>query len=1024
MFALFPGQREAYLNTRRIAEMVDLELPLGQLRIPHFPVPDGETVESWLRRECERGLVRRYGAITPELQARLDYELGVITSMGYAGYFLIVADFVRFAREQGIQTTCRGSAPGSIVTYTLGITPVDPIHYRLPFERFLNPDRVTMPDIDVDFEDGRRDEVISYVSRKYGTDHVAQIITFGTMLARAAIRDVGRVLGQSYGDVDRIAKAVPNQLGIRLDEALETSTQLREMHDADPTVHRIIDFAKQLEGVARNASTHAAGVVISREPLTELMPLQKATNSEATMTQYEMHGIEALGLLKFDFLGLSNLTILRAAVDLIREHHGVAIDLDRIPLDDLRTFELLASGETTGIFQLESAGMRRYIRELRPTSVYDLAAMVALYRPGPMDNIPAYIRRKHGQEPVTYLHPLLEPFLDRTYGIFVYQEDIMAAATALGGFSGPEADTLGYAIRKKKSSVLRSMKDQFVSQAAERGVRPETIDLVFKAFEPFERYGFNKAHATTYGLVAYQTAYLKANYTVEYMTSVLTAFRDKEEKVAAAIAECRRLGIAVLPPDVHASHLEFTVEGEAIRFGLLAVKNVGQGAIESIIAARDEGGPFRSFPDFCGRVDLRLVNKRVLESLVKVGALNGLGHPAQLLLALDDVLAAAQADQRERASGQISFFDLAAEPGALEAPLPEATEVPVRERLRWEKELLGLYLSDHPLGEVAERIGRYVTAYSGELKDESLDGQRIVVGGVVTGVRSVITKARATMAVVTLEDLQGSVEVVVFPRLYEQTAPTWREGAILLVAGRIDHRGEEVSLLADLVRDFDLAAVDGEEAFAAEVAAADRGRGRGRGANGSGRPDLLRRGAPPGPPGVTSPVRAAGPMTGPMPPPAGDVRASPVASGAALSPPEPMPGPPEPPGLDAADQDGEEPPLPDEARAVVLAAVAEPTQPREAGPGGRLHVRFSAGLPPEELQAAMASVRDVLRRRPGTTRVTVHLPQGSGRPALPMELRSGVAYDAELAAEVARSLGPGRVALDLAADGPAVGAPA
>ncbi len=390
--------------------------------------------------------------------------------MGYAGYFLIVADFVRFARQQGIATTCRGSAPGSIVTYTLGITPVDPIDYGLPFERFLNPDRVTMPDIDVDFEDERRDEVINYVSHKYGQDHVAQIITFGTMLARAAIRDVGRVLGMSYGDVDRIAKAVPNQLGIKLEEAVQLSPQLKEMQDGDPQIAKLLGLARQLEGVARNASTHAAGVVISREPLTELMPLQKATNSDALMTQYEMHAIEALGLLKFDFLGLSNLTILRKAVDLIRDHRGVTVDLDNIPLDDAKTFALLASGETTGVFQLESAGMRRYVRDLQPTSVFDLAAMVALYRPGPMDNIPSYIRRKHGQETVEYLHPLLEPFLNRTYGIFVYQEDIMAAAIALGGFTGPEADTLGYAIRKKKSSVLRSMKDKFVTQAAERGV--------------------------------------------------------------------------------------------------------------------------------------------------------------------------------------------------------------------------------------------------------------------------------------------------------------------------------------------------------------------------------------------------------------------------------------------------------------------------------------------------------------------------------------------------------------------------
>ncbi|MEA2518004.1 MAG: polymerase subunit alpha, partial [Chloroflexota bacterium] len=428
MAALFPDQREAILNTRRIAEMTDIELPLGQLRIPHFPVPDGHTAETWLREECQRGLEARYGTVTAVLQERLDYELGVILSMGYAGYFLIVADFVRFARSQRIQTTCRGSAPGSIVTYTLGITPVDPIAYGLPFERFLNPHRVTMPDIDVDFEDERRDEVINYVSRKYGSDHVAQIITFGTMLARAAIRDVGRVLGHSYGEVDRIAKAIPNQLGIKLDEALEISADLKGQVDADPAVKRIIDFARQLEGVARNASTHAAGVVISREPLTDLMPLQKATNSDALMTQYEMHAIETLGLLKFDFLGLSNLTILRHAVDLVKQERGVEIDLDDIPLDDGTTFALLASGETTGVFQLESAGMRRYIRELKPTSVYDLAAMVALFRPGPMDNIPAYIRRKHGQEKVTYLHPLLEPYLEKTYGIFVYQEDIMSAA--------------------------------------------------------------------------------------------------------------------------------------------------------------------------------------------------------------------------------------------------------------------------------------------------------------------------------------------------------------------------------------------------------------------------------------------------------------------------------------------------------------------------------------------------------------------------------------------------------------------
>jgi DNA polymerase-3 subunit alpha len=1092
MEALFPDQRAALLNSRRIAEMTNLEIPLGQTRIPHFPVPDGETVESWLRKECERGLERRYGTVTPALRERLDYELGVITSMGYAGYFLIVADFIAFARDNDIQTTCRGSAPGSIVTYTLGITPVDPILYQLPFERFLNPDRVTMPDIDVDFEDGRRDEVIAYVGRKYGLDHVAQIITFGTMLARAAIRDVGRVLGMSYGEVDRIAKAVPNQLGIRLDEALTTAPAFREMVDADPQVGRLVDLAKQLEGVARNASTHAAGVVISREPLTELMPLQRATNSDGLMTQYEMHGVEALGLLKFDFLGLSNLTILRHAVDLIRVDRGVSIDLDHIPLDDMKTFELLASGETTGVFQLESAGMRRYIRDLRPTSVYDLAAMVALYRPGPMENIPAYIRRKHGQEAVTYLHPLLEPYLEKTYGIFVYQEDIMAAAIALGGFTGPEADTLGYAIRKKKSSVLRAQREKFVTQAAERGVKPEVIDAVFTAFEPFERYGFNKAHATCYGLIAYQTAYLKANYTVEYMTSVLTAFRSNEEKVAAAIAECRRLGIEVRMPDIHRSGLEFTVEGEAIRFGLLAVKNVGQGAIESIIAARDEGGDFRSLTDFCCRVDLRLVNRKVIESLAKVGALSEFGSPARILLGLDDAIAAGQAVQRDRVSGQTSLFDMAAaDASTLEAPLPMAPDTPVRERLRWEKELLGLYLSEHPMGEVAGTVGHFVTAYSGDLKDESLDGQRVVIGAIVTGIRTVVTKARATMAIVTMEDVQGTVEVVVFPRTWEETVGTWAEGAILLVAGRVDHRGEEISLLADLVVEWESAIAAGPEAFARRIAAGDRGRGPRR-ANGNGIPpgnDSGRDGAATAGgayagwravgPGPRTESSAGGPSVSERPPidlpprdlppddlpplgspvprpstaddgwadggtgvavmapapaiagiagaadsgsgerttPSGAPYVSPLRAEARVAeivPPEPVPTYREPAdvGVAASDTD-DEPALPDEARDRAVTADRAPTSPLAAGPGSILHVRFSGAAGTDRLVGAMEQVRTVLRSRPGPTRVILHLPQGGGE-ALPMELRSGVAYDAELLAEMGRRLGDGVVDLRLA----------
>jgi DNA polymerase-3 subunit alpha len=766
------------------------------------------------------------------------------------------------------------------------------------------------------------------------------------------------------------------------------------------------------------------------------------------MTQYEMHAIEALGLLKFDFLGLSNLTILRQAVDLVRANRDIEIDLDTIPLDDSTTFELLASGETTGIFQLESAGMRRYVRDLRPTSVYDLAAMVALYRPGPMDNIPAYIRRKHGQEPVTYLHPLLEPYLEKTYGIFVYQEDIMSAAIALGGFTGPEADTLGYAIRKKKSAVLRAQKEKFVTQAAERGVPAATIDAVFRAFEPFERYGFNKAHATCYGLIAYQTAYMKANHTVDYMTAVLTAFRSNEEKVAAAVAECRRMSIEVLPPDVHRSHLEFTVEGDAIRFGLLAVKNVGQGAIESIIAAREEGGPFRSLTDFCTRIDLRLANRKVLEALAKVGALNAFGHPAQILLGLEDAVAAGQATQRDRVSGQTSLFDLgAADASALERPLPTATEVPVRERLRWEKELLGLYLSEHPMGEVAERISQYVSAYSTDLRDESLDGQRVVVAGIVTGRRTVVTKAKAAMAIVTMEDLQGSIEVVVFPRLFETTGTAWREGAILLVSGRVDHKGEDISLLADMVADWDDAAAAGPDAFARQVAAADRGGRRAPvgGGNGTAHTAAMRYVAPGAPP-VGSPVGR--PMAEPALPPVavgpGPGAAMPVGSGSAsstpvggaprsaqvpyvsprrgggvapadlppIAPAEPVGAHVELPGGVRPSDERDEPPVPDEARARIVAD-ATADAPVDAGPNTVLHVKFASIAPSDRVVVAMETFKAVLRDRPGETRVVIHVPGPGGGTALPMELRRGVAYDAELLAELRRRLGEGLVDIHL-----------
>jgi len=827
MRRLFNGELpDAMDNTLLIAEMCDVNLDFSGLRLPHFEVPATETEGSWLRKECERGLLDRYGTVTDEIRTRLDYELGIIDRMGYSAYFLIVADFTRFAREQGIMITCRGSAPGSIVTYSLKITPVDPLEYGLPFERFLNPDRVTMPDIDIDFQDSRRDEVIQYVTAKYGDDRVAQIITFGTLGAKAAIRDVGRAMGLTYAEADRVAKAVPNELNISLDRAVETSPPLRELMAGDERVDKLIGIAKQLEGVSRHASTHAAGIVISRDPLTEIMPLQRATDGKTTMTQFEMHACEALGLLKFDFLGLINLTILADAVELVRTHRSVELDVDALPLDDKKTFALLSTGETTGIFQLEGSGMRRYVKELKPTEVRDLAAMVALFRPGPMANIPAYIRRKHGEEPVTYLHDSLEPALRDTYGIFVYQEDIMTAAIAMADYTGPEADNLCYAIRKKKEGVLRQHEAKFKAGAKKKGIPPHIVDKVFHEFEPFARYGFNKAHATCYGLIAYQTAYLKANYPIEFMTAVMNGFRERAEKVAAVIAECRRLGIDVRPPDVQKSSALFTVETdasgvpEAIRFGLAAIKNVGEGAIDVITAVRDSGeepGPFRSMDDLCRRVDLRTVNKRVMESLVKANALSSLGTASALLGALDRALEAGQRHQRDVAAGQSTMFELfapAADDGSI-AFLDGGEEIPRRERLRWEKELIGLYLSEHPLSDIAGDLPEYVTAYTGDLAEES-EQAKVTLGGILISSRRVVTRAGSTMLVAMLEDLQGSVEVVVFPKVFEQTAQSWADDSVVLVTGRIDRRDETPQILCEAVHAWDDAVRMGPVAFGAE----------------------------------------------------------------------------------------------------------------------------------------------------------------------------------------------------------------
>ncbi len=805
MAALFPDDREALENTLRIAEMVDIKLPLGELQLPAFDVPAGTTPEEHLRAMAETGVRAKYGTITPELRERLDKELSVIGKLGYSGYILIVQDFIRYARENGILTAVRGSAGGSLVNYAIDLTDIDPIRYGLIFDRFLNLERYTLPDIDVDFMDNRRDEVIAYVTEKYGADRVAQIGTFNTMLARAAVRDVARVLGMPYGEADRVAKTIP--FGVTLEDSRRMVAELRDL-EQEPHVERLLDLAEKVEGLVRSTGTHAAGVVITAEPLIALVPLERSKGTSAIQTQYEDKSLEKLGLLKFDFLGLSNLTILDEALKLIKTSRGIDIDRARIPLDDQKTFELLGSGETTGMFQLESAGMRRHIRDLKPDRVEDVMAMVALFRPGPMDYIPAYIRRKHGQEAVTYAHPLLEPVLRKTYGVMVYQEDVMAVTQALAGFTLSQADVLCFAIRKKIREKLDAQKMKFVEGCLRSGVHADVIEQVWKDFEPFARYGFNRAHAAIYGVIAYHTAYLKANYTLEYMTAVLSSDMGNSERIAIAVAECRRMGIAVLPPDVNESAFGFAITPGGIRFGLGAVKNVGEGAVEGIIEARRAGGRFKSLDDFCGRIDLQRCNKRVLESLIKCGALDAFGPRAVQLERLDLALGTAQREQRDRESGQVGLFaSMGLTDEIVAQPLPSGPEAPKRELLGWEKELLGIYLSEHPLQQMAARLGEVVppVTYLAALKE--VDDDLIVVACVVTSARKHITKEKKLMMFAQVEDLTGTTEVTVFPRTYEATASLWNADEILLVLARVEQRDDAPKLLCEHAVRFDDAGI-------------------------------------------------------------------------------------------------------------------------------------------------------------------------------------------------------------------------
>ncbi|OGL01583.1 MAG: DNA polymerase III subunit alpha [Candidatus Rokubacteria bacterium RIFCSPHIGHO2_12_FULL_73_22] len=814
MARVFAELPEACRNTLAVAERCNLTLDFGAFHLPHYVVPEEHTRDSYLGELARAGLRRRYGPSPGDaLEARLAHELAVIEKMGFAGYFLVVWDFIHYARQQGIAVgPGRGSSAGSLTAYCLGITNIDPMRYGLLFERFLNPERISMPDMDIDFSDDRRDEVIRYVAERYGRDRVAHIITFGTLGAKAAIRDVGRVLGMPYADVDRIAKLVPNfPLNITLDDAYQKSPALAEQVKGQPHLKELWDIARTLEGCTRHASVHASAVVISDDPLDEHIPLYRDPKRPELITGYAMGPIEKLGLLKMDFLGLRTLTVLANTVALVRESRGVPLDLDTIPLDDARAYELLAEAKTFGVFQLESSGMRDALRGLKPERLEDLIAMVSLYRPGPMDLIPDFIARKHGRSRITYEHPAMEKFTRETYGIMVYQEQIMQIASEMAGFTMGEADTLRRAMGKKDRELMGKQRDKFLAGCAERGTPAAKADHVWELMEKFAGYGFNKSHAAAYALVAYQTAYFKANYPVEFMAALLTSEMGDTDRIVKYIEECRAMGLRVEPPDVNVSAVRFSVAGDTIRFGLAAIKNVGEAAMASILATRAEVGPFTTLEDFCARVDLRLVNRRVLESLIKAGAFDSLGLPrAHLLAAADAALESGQRQQRDRAEGQASFFELLpSEPARASGPAVEVVpEWDDDTRLAGEKEVLGFYVSGHPLARYRDVVDALGITTLGDLGAKG-HGARVLLFGHVGGLKETQTKSGNRMAFFTLEDMDGTVDVTVFPEPFRASAPVLRAREPVLVRGRVDDGEKGRVVLAEDIRPLEQALADG-----------------------------------------------------------------------------------------------------------------------------------------------------------------------------------------------------------------------
>ncbi|KQL48348.1 DNA polymerase III subunit alpha [Brevibacillus choshinensis] len=792
-FAFAP---EALANTVAIAERCQVTLSFGEHILPEFPLPAGQDSTVFLRELCEKGCLERYKELTPQIRERLDHELTIITGTGFTDYFLIVWDFMRYAHQNGIPTgPGRGSAAGSLVAYALKITNVDPLRFQLLFERFLNPERVTMPDIDIDFSVERRDEVIHYVANKYGHDRVAQIITFGTMAARAAVRDVGRALGLSLGLIDRVAKMIQQSPGMTIERAMNINPEIAKLCGENKQVAQLIATAKGVEGLPRHASTHAAGVVISREPLTEYVPLQTG-NEGLALTQYPMEILEEVGLLKMDFLGLRNLTIIQETLRNL-EHQGNPIDLEAIPTDDLKTFRMLSRGETTGVFQLESSGMRNVLRDLKPSNLDDIIAVLALYRPGPMEIIPQYIAAKHGQTNVQYAHPVLEPILRETHGFMIYQEQIMQVSSALAGFSLGEADILRRAVGKKKRELLAEQREKFVAGCVKQGYGDELGNEIYDLIVRFADYGYNKAHSVAYAVIAYQMAYLKANHPLAFMAALLSLSIGSQTRIAEYTEEARRLQLQVLTPDVNRSKAHFTVEQDAIRFGLAAVKNVGYSAIESIVKERSSR-PYRDVFDFCARVDARLVNRRVVESLTLCGALDSLpGHRSQLLMLLDEAVGKANGKRIERDADQMNLFagDDAGAPVREPEDYPEVPPFSRAQQLKEERDLLGVYISGHPLDQFSHLANRAeITAIAslGELPRD----KTVKVFGMITEERRIQTKKGDAMAFITMEDKTAQVELVVFPQVYAKHAELLTRESMVVAEARIDHQDDLVKLLA------------------------------------------------------------------------------------------------------------------------------------------------------------------------------------------------------------------------------------